>query len=185
MSENLRLDHNSSQFNNWFTELGIAYEPIKNLTVEFETRIGVNAKKNSNENYMRFFYALNYEKEFGRLGLSGRAAYQNKNTLGATLFNFVVADYNWRYQLKADYNIKNWKLDPSLSFEGFRENTISTTPGFDKYRIKLATDYSFDKAKLSPFVAFERELNEEYPLNATIIGLNFKYTLKKKKNDKE
>lgn len=184
LSENLRLDHNSSQFNNWFTEFGVAYEPIKNLTLEFETRYGVNAKKSGNSNYMRFFYALSYEKEIGRLNLSGRAAYQNRNTLGSSVFDFAIAEYNWRYQLKADYNIKDWKLDPELSFEGFRENTIDE-PGFDKYRIKLSTDYNFSKAKLTPFVAFERELNEEYPLNATIIGLNFTYALKRKKNEKE
>ncbi|MFY0674014.1 MAG: DUF2490 domain-containing protein [Bacteroidia bacterium] len=184
-SQNLRLQQNSMQFNNYFSELAFKYEPFKNLTLELETRYGVNAKNSGNVNYLRLFYAAKYEYSLDRLDFSARAAYQNVNTMSVSAFDFAEARYNWRYQLKSSYNIKNWKLDPELSFEGFRKNTTASNPGFDKYRIRLTTDYNFNDLKISPFYAFERELNEEYPLNASIIGLNLTYNLKRKKNEKD
>ncbi|MGB0428847.1 MAG: DUF2490 domain-containing protein [Bacteroidia bacterium] len=184
-SQNLRMQHNSSEFNNYFTELGIKYEPLKNLSLELETRYGVNAKKSGNFKYLRLFYAAKYKYKIERLELGARIAYQNVNTMSVSAFDFAIAEYNWRYQFKAGYNIKGFKLDPEIAFEGFRKNTTANTPGFDKYRIRISTDYKKKDFKISPFYAFEHELNEEYPLNASIIGLNFTYNLKPKKNEKD
>lgn len=181
ISENLRLEHNSSQLNQLFTEGSIEYKLLKPISLEVESRYGFKKKNSGNERFFRMFYAANYATDFDRFEVKGRLAFQKKNILPTAGFSTVESNTHLRYRVGLGYNIKGWKMDPFLSYELFRETGVDN-PIFNKYRLKLSTNYSLKKAgKVAGFVTFERELQEEYPLNATIIGLNYTFSMKPKK----
>ena len=103
---------------------------------------------------------------------------QTQNELGYTKSE---GDFNINGQrLKAEigYNINNWKFDPTISAEIFRESGRYTLPSFNKIRFTLGTEYKVKKiGELGIFYRVERELGVTYPLTAHILGVNFTFNL--------
>jgi hypothetical protein len=56
------------------------------------------------------------------------------------------------------------------------------TGGFDKLRLTLGTSYDFKKyGELGIYYRLERQLGFSYPKTTNIVGLNYVYTIKKRK----
>lgn len=179
LSQNLRLGHNSSQIDQHFTELTGNYRVIKPLTLAIEGRYGFKSKESETEKFFRMFYSLNASRKIGRWAFGGRLAFQSRNELSGSDIDDDPTR-NFRYRAELGYNIKNWKLDPEVSFELFRRTGVEE-PEFHKYRFKISTGYSLKKAgKLRFFYAFEEELKDNYPKATSILGVNYTFTAKKK-----
>lgn len=184
LSESLRLRQNSSVIDQHFTELSAGYRLFKPLTLVAEGRYGFRNRDDAMKRSLRMFYGLDLEKEFGDLELSARLAFQSRNDLSGESVN-AEPKRTLRYRLGAGYNIKNWKLDPAVSFEMFRETWVDE-PEFDKFRLKIHTDYSLKKAgKLRFFYAYESELKDNFPQKTSIVGVNYSFTAKRKKPKKD
>ena len=183
---NLRLEHNSSQLNQHFTEFSANYKLHDFVSLNGELRYGLKLKNSGQtEQYMTFFYASKFQYDFNRFEINARIAYQNRNVLGSGITDLTEPQYVLRYRIGLDYNIKGWKLDPKFSYELFRDTRI-TDPQFYKYRLRLGTEYSLKKAgEIDLFLAHERELNASYPLNATIIGATYTFSTKRKKKEQK
>lgn len=185
ISASLRMMHNSSVVQQYFTELGLSYELVNNLTLGVEGRLGQRAWDYDDlrlGNQRRIFLSGQYKLKLNRLKIEPRLAYQNK-TLNLNTEGFIGLDndVHLRTKLELGYNIKNWKYDPEVSFELFRHQNAKDGPEFSKFRLRLGTDFNLHKkGSLKVFVAYENELNEEYPLQSTIVGVKYSFSAKLK-----
>lgn len=185
ISENLRLNTNSSTVDQHFLELSGTFKPIKKLSTNVEWRLGGKKRTDSFQTFSRWFLSGVYEVEVGRLSIKPRVAYQTRNQYLGDI-SLKEVDQHFRYRLGIDYNIKNWKLDPEASFELFRHSNNDDGAEFDKFRVRIGTQIKIkDASSLKLFVAYEDELNKKYPLQATIVGLKYNFSAKRSTKDKE
>jgi hypothetical protein len=193
LSQEFRLNDNSTRINNYFTELTARYEVYKGLNVGGGFRYIKNNTNDGYQNERRFQADLSYKHKVDRLSLSYRFRFTNHKPFGEITDDDITNKYRLRF--KADYNIKNWKLDPYFSMEGFyatSTNTINYIPevieesdpvaGFEKVRFTLGTSYKIKKwLSIDGFYRIEREFGS-YPLHYNTprtyfiagLGLTFK-----------
>ncbi len=175
LTQEFRFDDNSSHLNTYFTELKFMYEFVDNLSIGAGYRFIRNRKNSGAVNEQRLFADIKYKYKIDRLSLSARFRFQNHDEIGLKLEDGDDITRKYRLKLQGAYNIKNWKLDPFLSFEGFfaqeKESInyvesiteIRKTSGMEKIRFTIGTKYKFNKhIQLSGFYRIEREL-KSYP----------------------
>lgn len=184
LNEQLRLKDNSSTIDAYFTQFTVKYDLIKGFNLGLGARyIRKNddqGKVQGYENHFRWQTDLTYKHKLNRFTLKYRARYQNKDELGITTDSVKT---NFRLKMSSTYNIKDWKLDPTLSGELF--NGLSSNEGFNKFRLTLGTKYSTKNAgEFGLFYRMEKELIGENPKTTNIMGLKYAYTIKRKKNAK-
>ena len=180
LEEQLRLKSNSSELDQFFTEVGTKYKVAKGFTTGVAARY---IRENDNEgkvqgmeNHLRFHLDVSYRHKIDRLRLKYRVRGQTKSELGVITSEW---ENKLRLLLKANYNIKNWKLDPFVSTEIFREVSSSS---FEKYRLTLGTSYKFkNKSELGAFYRLEKELKETLPKSTNVIGVSYQLNFKKDK----
>lgn len=177
LTQEFRLNDNSTRMNNFFTELEGKYKIYKGLSVGAAYRFIRNNTKSGYINENRFNLDLGYKYKFDRLSLAARFRYQNKNELGVSKDEGDFPISKFRFRLKGEYNIKNWKLDPYLSAEVFfaqqtyRINYIESiieptqvSSGLEKLRFTIGTSYKINKLiSIGGFYRVEQEL-KSYPL---------------------
>lgn len=176
LTEEFRFNDNSTRINNFFTEVEAGYEFYKNMTFSLGYRFIKNNQKNGFVTENRFYADLAYSHKIDRLKLSYRFRFQTQSEAGTRSNDVLFPSNKMRLKLKAEYNIKKWKLDPYFSMEGFYAmETDSYTyidpytitnkvNGFQKLRFTLGTSYKInDLMELCAFYRIEREL-KSYPL---------------------
>lgn len=184
----LRLKENISEVDNYFSELGATYTVFKGFKLGTALRY---IRENDNEgdvqgyeNHFRYNIDASYKHKINDLSFKYRLRYQNKNELGVTPSEGDYAKQNLRFKTSLRYNIKHWKLDPELSGEIYNHFEKNETNGFSKYRIALKTEYKLkEMGTIGVFYMIEKELNEDYPETAHILGVKYTYTIKNKKNE--
>lgn len=182
LTEEFRFKTNSSELDAFFTELQTKYKFDNGVFIGGGYRF-INDKTNktgATDLEQRFQLDFGYAFKIKRFDFETRLRGQSRDDIGEK--RAADGDYArraLRLKLQAEYNIKNWKLDPIFSVEFFRSNGKYVSPSFDKFRMTLETNYSFKKAgTLGAFYRFEKDLNTDYGLNHFILGLNYKFTLK-------
>lgn len=196
LTEEFRFKDNAGTINNFFTELEVGYTIFKGLGAGIGYRYIRNNTKSGYQTMNRLYADVNYKHKIERLQLSYRFRFQNQDEMGVTRNegDFPVTKY--RLRVKAQYNIKKWKLDPYLSAEIFYVHTNNQinyiesitenaypVNAFEKMRFTLGTDYKIKKwLEIGAFYRIEQEL-KSYPLfyntPATyyIAGLNLTFKL--------
>ena len=157
LTQEFRFNDNSSHLDNFFTELGGRYEIIEDLKIGVGYRFIRNKRNTGDRNENRWNADLSYKHQLDRFTLSYRFMYTNYNVIGITQDEGDYPTHKYRLRLKAKYNIKNWKLDPYISVEGFLSQeaedynfieTITETRqafGFEKMRYTIGTSYKLAK----------------------------------------
>jgi hypothetical protein len=177
LRQELRLKDNSTTMDVYFTELEMKYRFKSGFSLAAAGRFlrenDDAGKVRGIENHFRWNADAMYKHSLGRFKLKYRLRYQTRNELqvvGAMPTNKL------RLQAGGTYNIKNWKLDPQLSVEIFRE---TSDPLWEKIRVTLGTSYEFKSfGDLGVFYRLENELVGAYPKRTYILGLQYMYTLK-------
>lgn len=195
LTQEFRLNSNSTHMNNYFTELTADYEIFKGFQAGLGYRFIRNNTKNGYVNEQRFNADLSYRHKIDRLELGYRFRYQNRNEMGVSKDEGDDPIQKYRFRLKAEYNIKNWKLDPYLSSEVFYATEVSRVnyvpsiteeeniSAFQKLRFTLGTSYKINKNfKLNGFYRIERDFKTYPTVNYTpatyhIVGLNLEIKL--------
>jgi hypothetical protein len=176
----LRLNNNSSEVDQYFTQLSVDYKIFAN----FELGGGLRYIRNNDtqgkiqgyENHFRFHLDLSYRHRIGPLELRYRVRYQNRNELGVSPSEGDYANQHVRFKTTLIYKIKNWKLDPVFSAELFRHFEEGRETRFDKYRLTLGSGYRIKKlGKISLFYRIERTLNAFYPKTTNILMVKYTY----------
>jgi hypothetical protein len=187
LEEQLRLRDDASNIDIYFTELSLNYKPNKHFGFGLNGRfIRDNddvGKIQGYENHFRWNADMSYKHKIDRFDLKYRFRYQSKNELGITELQGDIPKNVIRLKFGVNYNIKNWKLDPEFATEVFNE--VQPDKELDKIRFTIGT--TFETKSIGDFGAFyrmEKELTGLYPKTTNIVGLKYRYTLKRKKNEK-
>ena len=187
LSEELRLEKNSTQINQYFTNLSIGYAPFK--FIEFGTAFRFSQYNEEEDGYAPH-YRINVDVAFKhklkRFSFNYRLRYQFRNEIGITSVEGDYFKHGFRLRAKASYNIKKIPLEPSLSVEMFNQYEKYTLPFFDKLRFTAALAYDLKKyGKIKLFYSLEQEVFASYPKTTSIVGLGYVYTIKIKKKKKK
>jgi len=182
LDQGFRFNKNSTTMDQMFTQAKFKIKAGNNL--KFGAGFRYISDRGGNDLFDNDF-RLNLDAIFKHkvkdFTLQYRLRYQNRNEIGLSADD---GDYFKNYlRLKAGvkYNIKDWKFDPKLSTEIFRDLT-KVTGGFDKLRFTLGTSYGLKKyGEFGAYFRLEKELGTSYPKTTNIIGLNYAYTFKKRK----
>jgi len=183
LSEEFRLEKNSTQIDQYFTNLSIGYAPFK--FIEFGTAFRFSQYNEEEDGYSPH-YRINVDVAFKhklkRFSFNYRLRYQFKNDLSETSADGDYFKHGIRLRAKATYNIKKIPLEPSLSVEMFNKYEKYTLATFDKLRFTAALAYDLKKyGKIKLFYSLEQEVFISYPKTTSIIGLGYVYTIKIKK----
>ncbi len=184
ISQELRLENNTSEVDKYFTEGFFTYKIAKPLKLGAELRFirsnDNEGKVQGYENHLRHALNAQFSHKVNRFEFKYRFQYQSSKEMGQTASINNDPTKKLRLKVGGAYNIKKWKIDPVLSGEIFR--TIGTNGAFSKIRGTIGTSYETKKAgELSFFFRMEKELNKSYPQLTNVIGFNYQYTLKRKK----
>lgn len=185
--QQFRFQENSSKLQQFFTEVGAEYSPIKALEFGLRYRL-ISVRDYDNENVAilsnqdRFQLYTGYSHDIGRFDLKYRLAVQRRRDIfiGDAVDRDPTSKFRFRFDL--GYNIKDWKWDPEISSEIFRFMKEESKT-WDKFRFTIGTSRKFkDIGKLNLFYRIEKELTGTYPQTTYILGAGF--TFKLAKNDK-
>lgn len=183
LSEEIRLEQNSAQIDQYFTNLAIAYKPFKFIEFGAAFRFSqYNEEEDGYSPHYRINLDVAFKHKIKRFAFNYRLRYQFRNELGVTSTEGDYFKHGFRVRAKAEYNIKKIPLEPSLSVEMFNTYEKYTLPTFNKLRFTAALAYDFKKyGKLKLFYSLEQEVFTSYPKTTSIVGLGYVYTINIKK----
>ena len=180
LSEEFRFKTNSSELDQFFTELKTTYKFYTGIWISGGYRFIGDKTEDAIDLEQRFHGDIGYSFDVERFDFSFRLRGQTRDDLGEK--RAEDGDYGrraLRLKFETKYNIKKWKLDPVASVEIFRENGKYVDAQFSKFRTTIGTQYKFEKiGTIAAFYRYQKDLNTDYGLNHSIIGLQYKFTLK-------
>lgn len=177
LDQEFRLNHDASEFNIYFTDLGVDYKLNKHFSLGANYRFYQN--KNNDGIFVtqhRWSTDAKYDQKINRFKLEYRLRFQNKDE------DFYTSNtgnniYNLRNRFKVDYNIMNCKLDPFFSAEIYRSINSFNDNELSKLRWTLGLEYSIKKiGEIELFYRLDNELNNTYDKNTYIIGIGYKFS---------
>lgn len=187
LEQQLRMRDNASEVDQYFTEFNMK----KDVSKSFYYSLGFRyIRDNDNqgdiqgyENNFRYNLDFGYKHKVQKFDVNYRVRFQRRNEIGLTRAEGDEANNHLRLRVAAKYNIKKWKLDPEASSEIFYN--LQQGEHFNKFRLTLSTKYKLKKyGALGAFYRIEKALATSYPKTTHIAGIEYNYTIKrKKKND--
>ena len=185
--EQFRFKDDASTIDQYFSELYGSYDITKKFKIALAARyIRENdnvGKKQGYENHFRWNADLNYKHKIDRFTMKYRLSYQAKDELNVSELQGDFIDNTLRFRAGVAYNIKKWDFDPEFAAEIF--NGINNSEGFNKIRLTLGTEYKFKEAgEIGAFYRYEKQLIGDYPKTSNILGIQYQYTIKPKRDDK-
>ena len=195
LTQEFRLDDDASHMDIYFTELGMKYKLKNGISLGAAYRYIRNNKNSGYVNERRFHFDLGYKYKIERFDLSARFRYSNRAEIGGSTDEGQYPTNKYRFRLKGEYNIPNWKLDPYFAVETFYATTTNSynyiesitetedVAGFQKMRYTLGTSYRItDFMSVGAFYRIEREfesyrLNYNTPATYYIGGINLNFKL--------
>ena len=177
VEEELRFDHNFSQFDRWLNSVGVDYNCLHN-----RMNICVTA------DYIRRHNDKDYFENRGRLGLQvtytedyRRFKFQVRSKVIGTFFDERTGEYRvnprlyWRNRLKVTYQPMNSRFKYSLSTELFWLTNDPKKGGLDNLRTVLSVDYRLARQyTLSAFARMDNDLWVKEPVDRFYMGLTLK-----------
>lgn len=177
VEEELRFDHNFTQFDRWLNSVGVDYTCLHNrmnigLTGDYIRR---HNDKGYFENRGRIGLQVTYTEEFRRF------KFQVRSKLLGTFFDERTGEHRvnprlyWRNRLKVTYQRPNSRFKYSLSAELFWLTNDPKGSFVDNIRTVLAVDYRLARRySLSAFVRMDNDLQVKEPVDRFFLGLTLK-----------
>ncbi len=177
VEEELRFDHNFSQFDRWLNSVGVDYICLHN-----RMNIGLTA------DYVRRHNDRGYYENRGRLGLQvtyteefRRFKFQVRSKAMTTFFDERTGEHRvnprlyWRNRLKVTFQPMNSRFKYALSTELFWLTNDPKKSGLDNLRTVLSVDYRLSRRYyLSTFARMDRDLWVIEPVDRFYIGIMLK-----------
>lgn len=177
VEEELRFDHNFTQFDRWLNSVGVDYSCLHN-----RMNIGVTA------DYIRRHNDRGYFENRGRLGLQvtytedyRRFKFQGRSKLLGTFYDERTGEHRvnpklyWRNRLKVSYQYPNSRFKCSLSAELFWLTNDPKGSYVDNIRTVFAVDYRLARQySLSFFARMDNDLQVKEPEDKFYFGLTLK-----------
>ena len=177
VEEELRFDHNCSQFDRWLNSVGMDYTCLHN-----RMNIGLTT------DYIRRHNDDGYYENRGRLGVQvtytedyRRFKFQGRSKLIGTFFDESTGNHRvnprlyWRNRLKVTYQKPNSRFKYALSAELFWLTNDPKKSGIDNLRTVLSVDYRLSKRySLSAFARMDNDVQVKEPVDRFYFGLTMK-----------
>lgn len=179
LTPSLRTFDNASKIKSTLVDLEVDYRINKNFKLGAGGRYDY-ARKNdfTFTNDIRYSLDIEYKTNFSeKFEFKYRMRYQHKYI---NLFTFnpeVEENSNFRNRLKMSYNFTKHSL--YFSAELFRKYEYYQKPKFNNLRISLGDEFKIFKSEIDIAIAYERQLNNPYPLNFFFLNLGYCFKLKK------
>jgi hypothetical protein len=176
LSEELRFNENVSELGTAFTEAGVEYKLVKNLTVGVAYRF--IQKRQLDDFYSlrhRGIASLTYKLKAKRIEISIREKYQAQYTDVNSSDDGKVPDVYLRNKLTIKYDSQK-KYTPFVASELFYQLNNPDGNEFDNVRYTAGFEYKFNKLNSADlFYLLNREFNVNNPLTEYIIGISYTY----------
>ena len=177
ISEEVRLNENVSEAGTVFTEAGLSYKIIKNLTASAAYRY--IQKRKVDDFYSlrhRGIFSLSYKIKIKKVELTVRERYQFQYTDLYSSDDGVIPEAYLRSKLTVKYNSQK-KYTPYLSAELFTQLNKLNVDEFDNARYIAGVDYKFNKQHaIDLFYLINREFNVNNPVTDYVSGIGYTYT---------
>ncbi|PQJ76304.1 DUF2490 domain-containing protein [Polaribacter glomeratus] len=186
VEQSLRLKEDAAVTDEYFTEVGLQYEIIKDFEIGGGARfIKENdnvGKKQGYESHFRFNIDASFKYDIERFTLSHRLRYQNKKELNLPTTEVNLPKETVRFKTDLEYNIRKWALDPEFSVELFSglENVQQVRElNLDKIRLTFGTDYKFKNfGKFGIYYRYEENIIKYFKNeNLHILGFSYSYSI--------
>lgn len=174
IEEQLRLEQDATQMDEFLTHLGVNYSPWKGIRIGLGAR-GIRHLTNSGdyENRVRLNLDVRFRYEIDRLDLTYRARYQTRWDEDEVLWL-----NRFRNRVQVDYNIAKCKFDPFAYVELFLNTPGREILGYNGFRLAAGVNWKISKShRIKPFYMFEREVGDYYPVTFHRLGLNYELRL--------
>ena len=177
VEEELRFDHDFTQFDRWLNSVGVDYTCLHN-----RMNIGLTA------DYIRRHNDRGYYENRGRLGLQvtyteewRRFKFQVRSKAIGTFLDELTGEHRvnprlyWRNRLKVVYQQPNSRFKYALSTELFWLTNDPKKGGLDNLRTVLSVDYRLARQySLSVFARMDNDLQVNAPVDRFYLGMTFK-----------
>ena len=177
VEEELRFDHDFTQFDRWLNSVGVDYTCLHN-----RMNIGLTA------DYIRRHNDRGYYENRGRLGLQvtyteewRRFKFQVRSKAISTFLDERTGEHRvnprlyWRNRLKVVYQQPNSRFKYALSTELFWLTNDPKKGGLDNLRTVLSVDYRLARQySLSVFARMDNDLQVNAPVDRFYLGMTFK-----------
>ena len=177
VEEELRFDHNFTQFDRWLNSVGVDYTCLHN-----RMNIGLTA------DYIRRHNDRGYYENRGRLGVQvtytedyRRFKFQVRSKAIGTFFDERTGEHRvnprlyWRNRLKVTYQKPNSRFKYALSAELFWLTNDPQGSYLDNLRTVLSVDYRLSRRYyLSAFARMDNDLQVKEPVDRFYFGLTLK-----------
>ena len=177
VEEELRFDHDFTQFDRWLNSVGVDYTCLHN-----RMNIGLTA------DYIRRHNDRGYYENRGRLGLQvtyteewRRFKFQVRSKAIGTFLDERTGEHRvnprlyWRNRLKVVYQQPNSRFKYALSTELFWLTNDPKKGGLDNLRTVLSVDYRLARQySLSVFARMDNDLQVNAPVDRFYFGMTFK-----------
>lgn len=175
--EELRIDHNFSQFDRWLNSVGVDYTCLHN-----RMNIGITG------DYIRRHNDRGYFENRGRVGLQvtytedfRRFKFQVRSKAIGTFYDERTGEHRvnpklyWRNRFKVTYQKPNSRFKYSLSAELFWLTNDPKGSFVDDIRTVFAVDYRLARRySLSAFARMDNDLQVKEPVDRFYFGLTLK-----------
>ena len=177
VEEELRFDHNFTQFDRWLNSVGFDYNCLHN-----RMNIGLTA------DYIRRHNDRGYFENRGRVGMQvtyteefRRFKFQVRSKLLATFFDestgehFLNPRLYWRNRVKVTYQYPNSRFKYSFLAELFWLTNDPRGSYLDNIRTVLSVDYRLARRySLAAFIRMDNDLQVKEPMDRFYFGLTVK-----------
>ena len=177
VEEELRFDHDFTQFDRWLNSVGVDYTCLHS-----RMNIGLTA------DYIRRHNDRGYYENRGRLGLQvtyteewRRFKFQVRSKAIGTFMDERTGEHRvnprlyWRNRLKVVYQQPNSRFKYALSTELFWLTNDPKKGGLDNLRTVLSVDYRLARQySLSLFARMDNDLQVNAPVDRFYLGMTFK-----------
>jgi hypothetical protein len=195
LKEEIRLKSIGIPYDRIFTQLNFEYTLFRSIDLGIGYRyINLNdeeGKLYEIENHQRIHGSLAYTLKLDRFSSKIRGQYQTRSEILSDeklscascpyIFSSEHRKY-WRIKNDFQYNIRNWKFDPKISFEFFLLNTQQNTFKLNKYRCSIGTNYKLrGPHEISIKYMYEKEVKKWNPVVVHIFDIQYRYILRLKK----
>lgn len=183
-TEGIRLNNNSSQLDEIYTELSLGFSPWKFLELGGNYRFIHNRKADgSRENLNRFDIDLKLKSEIKRFDFEYRFRWETYPTFANENPDHV---FFLRHKLAAEYDIRKCKITPYFSGELFFKFRDSKADELRKLRYSAGTSYKLNKYhRFVLLLRYQKEINVKVPEKDFILILRYKYYIRQNKNNKK
>ena len=177
--QELRSFENAVRLHRLVSDIGLEYRINQAFKLGAGLRYSYDRKKDYNfTNDIRYNLDFKFKHELTkRFSFHYRLRYQHSYINLFTFVPEIERRSNLRNRIKLQYESKKHEL--YFSTELFREFVIYEKPEFNGLRFVLGDNFETGLGEFKFGLAYERELNEEYPLNFFFLKLNYFFDLKR------